>query len=340
MRNLRLTVNEVLRQLVLVACFVVLVIMGAGLLPFFAAQLVTALVILGFTPVLLHRRHLVRPRWTRSELRSLLVMTLPLAVSAVLTVLYFRILVILMSLLAGSATEVGFYVTSSRIVEIFLGLPVILVGVVLPVLSLAARNDEGRLFYVTQRMTQALALLGILLALGLGTGARPIVLLLGGDQYSGAVAVLQIQSVALVTIFVTGAWTTTLVSMTRTRELAICTGIGVLAVVALGAILIPPFGARGGAIAAVLADLAFCAAIYAALRRAGPGREFDIAPFARIAAAAIGPVLVAVASPLPATLNAVIVVLLFASLAAAFGAVPSELIDRLRRRPAKRTSPQ
>ena len=330
LRNGRLTVSEVLRQALLAACFLVLVLTDAPLLSFFAAQLVAAALVLLITPLLLYRRHLVWPQWTRSRLRELALMTLPLAISAVLSVLYFRILVIVMSLLENDSTAIGYYVTSTRIVELFLGLPSMLVGVVLPVLSVAARDDPGRLRYVTLRTTQAMFLLGVLVALVVGAGARPIVLLLGGDEYAGAVPVIQIQCIALVTIFVAGAWTTTLVGMGRARTLAVCTAIGVVAVVILGASLIPPFGAQGAAIAAVVGDVIFCGAAYAALRGAGPGRGLPPGPFARIAVAAIPALLVAVASPLPAVVNAAIVAMLFPLLAAALGGVPPELIDRLR----------
>jgi O-antigen/teichoic acid export membrane protein len=337
LRNDRLTLNEVLRQGVLVACFVALVVAGASLLPFFAAQLVAACIVLALTPLLLHRRHVVRPRWTPQRLRSLALMTLPLAVSAVLSVLYFRLLVIMMSLLEESAIQLGYYVTSARIVELFLGLPVVLVGVVLPVVSVAARDDRGRLEYVSARIAEVLALLGVLIALVLGAGARPIIVLLGGEEYAGAAPVLQIQCIALVTIFLSGAWTTTLVGMNRTLALAIGTAIGVAAVGVLGAVLIPPLGAEGGALAAVLADLIYCVVVYVSLRRAGPGRALRPGPLIRIAAAAVPPALIVVASPLPAAVDAVVVALLFPLLAVALGAVPPEVMDRLRailRRPA------
>ena len=107
LQNWRLTVNDVLRQALLVACYVVLVIAGAKLLPFFAAQLVAALLALLATPLLVGRRHRVRPRWTQSQIRALAARTLPLAVSTVLIAMYFRVLVILMSLLEPSANQVG-----------------------------------------------------------------------------------------------------------------------------------------------------------------------------------------------------------------------------------------
>jgi O-antigen/teichoic acid export membrane protein len=329
LRNGRLTINEILRQGVLLVGYVALVAAGASLLPFFAVQLVSAIVVLAVTPLLLHRRHLVRPRWTRARLHELTRMTLPLAVSAVLSVLYFRILVLVMSVLEDRATEVGYYVTSSRILEIFIGLPTILVGVVLPVVSVAARDDRVRLRYVTQRTTQVLALLGVLLALGLGIGARPVVLTLGGEQYAGAVGVLQIQCIALVTIFTCGAWTSTLVGMGRTRALAATTTIGVVAVVVLGAVLVPPLGAQGAAIAAVVADLVLCGATYVALSRSGLGHVLPAGPLMRIAGAALPPLALGVVSPAPPIVNAIVAAALFCVLAIVLRAVPSEVLERL-----------
>lgn len=330
LRNGRLTLNEVLRQVVLTGFFLALVIAGASLAAFFVAQLLAALVVLVFTPLLLHRHHFVAPRWGWTDLRELALMTLPLAVSSVLSVLYFRILVILMSLFEDSPSEVGYYVTSARIIEIFLALPVVLVGIVLPVLSVAARDDRERLRYVTLRMTQVLALLGVLFALILWVGARPLILILGGEQYVAAAPVLQVQCLALVTIFVTGAWTTTLVGMGRARILALGTALGVVSVTVLGSLLIPRLGAMGGGIAAVLGDLIFSAFIFAGLRRAGPGRGMSAGPFVRIAAAAVPAILVGLLSPLPALADAVVVAVLFPVCAYLAGAVPPEVSDRLR----------
>jgi O-antigen/teichoic acid export membrane protein len=330
LRNGRLTLNEVLRQAILLAGFLILVVAGASLAWFFTAQLAAAVVVMAITPLVLGRRHLVRPRWTPAQLRELTRVTLPLAISGVLSVLYFRLLVVLMSLLEDSAREVGYYVTSTRVVELFLALPMVLVSVVLPVLSVAARDDEGRLRYVTLRLAQALALLGVLVSLVLGAGAEPVIRLLGGDEYAGAAPVLQIQCIALITIFVVGGWTTTLVGMGSTRPLVVTTAIGVVAVLLFGLLLIPPLGAEGAAIAAVAGDLVFCAAVFVALRRAGPGRGLPPGPLLRVAAAALPALLVALASPLPAAADAVVVALLFPLLATLLGAVPPELTDRVR----------
>ena len=330
--NGRLTINEVLRPLALVVCFVVLVVIDADLLAFFAAQLVSAAIVLAATPALLQRHRLVAPRWTRDRLRALALTALPLALAAVLGVLYFRILVILMSVLEDSPREIGLFVTSSRVTEIFVGLPAILVGIVLPVLSVAAKDNEVRLNFVTQRTTQVLGLLGLLFALVLCIGAEPIITILGGEQYEGAAPVLQIQCIALVTIFITGAWTTTLVSMEHTRPLAWATLVGVVAVSVLGALLIPPYDAIGGAIAAVAGDVIFCSYVFVTLWRAGPGRALGAEPFLRAAAAAAPVVAFALLSPLPELVEALVAAVAFPLLALATGAVPVEIRDRVLRR--------
>ena len=330
LQNLKLAVNDVLRQLVLAVCFVVLSLAGASLLPFFAAQLAAALVVLLVTPFMVRREHLVRPRWVARELRALGTATLPLAIYGTLAVVYFRVLVILMSVLEPSALQVGYYVTSERVIEIFLGLPMMLVGVVLPVLSVSSRDDTARLQYVNFRMTQTMALIGVLLAVIIGTGARPILLVLGGRQYLAAADVLRIQGLALITVFVSSAWNTTLIGMGRTRALAICSAIGVVAVAIFGGAFIPIWHARGAAIAAVIADVILCAAIYAFVRRAGAARAFRASPFVRIALCAVPGVVIAAFSPLPAAINCVIATGAYIALAGPVGALPPELSDRIR----------
>ena len=154
LRNGRVAISETLRQGLLTAAFLVLALAGAALLSFFVAQLVAGVALLALTPLLLAREHMVRPRWGLQELRALTAVGLPVAVSTVLGVVYLRLLVVLMSLVSGSEREIGYYVTSTRIVELFVGLPFLLITVSLPVMTRAARDDEGRVNYVTARTTE------------------------------------------------------------------------------------------------------------------------------------------------------------------------------------------
>jgi O-antigen/teichoic acid export membrane protein len=330
MRNGMLAVNQIVTQGALLLGFAVLAAVGAGLVPFFAVQILVGVVLLAAVPLMISRAELVMPRWQSDRIRALARVGLPVAVASVLTVLYLRILVIVMSLVSDKANEIGYYVTSTRVLELVGGVPFLVVTIVLPVVTVAARDNQDRLVYMTSRTAQAMALAGILAALLLWTLAGPIVAVFGGPQYAPAAAVLRIQGFAAVTIFVTAAWQPALIGMHRVRSLVVALSAGVAAVVIAGLILIPPFQATGAAWAAVIGDVTLCLAVYVALRRAGKGEWFPVAPGVRIAAAMALAVGVGLIPGIPVAVRAVLVVVVFAGAAVALRSVPSELTDAFR----------
>jgi GT2 family glycosyltransferase/O-antigen/teichoic acid export membrane protein len=330
LRNGVIALVEVARQFVLVCSFVALAVGDAGLVPFFGAQIVVGIVLLAITPVLLASTHLVAPRWTPARIRALAAIGLPVAVATVLGVLYLRLLVVLMSVISTDEQEIGYFVTSTRVFEVVGGLPFLVGSVVLPVLTVIAREDYERLVYMTGRITQVMALGGMLVALVLWTLAEPLVVLLGGDQYEPAAPVLQIQCFAAITIFVIAAWQPTLFGLGRLRSSAVAMAVGLVTVLVAGLVLIPPLGATGAAIAAVAADAVLCVAVYVALRRAGPGPWFSGPMTARALGAALAALGVGLIQGIPDGVRAVLVVIVFGAAALVLRAVPSELTDAAR----------
>ncbi len=199
---------------------------------------------------------------------------LPVAVATTLGVIYLRVLVVLMSLVSGNEDEIGYYVTSTRIVELFIGLPFLLISVSLPVMTVAARDNE-RSTTSRPRTTEVVAL-GTLLVLVLAIAAEPLVVLLGGEEYRPAASVLRIQSLVLVPVFLAAAWTPTLLGMGRVKVLVAASAIGIAILIVAGLVLIPEFEADGAAAAAVAGDAAVCITTYAPARRAGPGRSISL----------------------------------------------------------------
>jgi len=336
LRNGALTANEVLRQAVLVTGFVIVVLAGGGLIAFFAVQAAAGLVLLAVVPLLLERHDRVRPRWARDELRKLAVVGLPVALSAVLTAAYLRVLVILMSLVSDDDEQIGLFVTSTRIFELVAALPVMLSVIVLPVLSVAARDDPGRLRYVVQQMTQLMAVGGALVTLVLVLAAEPILEILGGAEYAAAAPVLRVQSIALFTLFVTAAWSPTLIGMHRQVSVAGAVAVGLVIAIAGGLVLIPAGEAEGAAWAAAAADTFVLAACYLLLRRAGPGRELSLAFVPRLALAAAPALAVVLIPGLPAVADAIAGAAIFTALALALRIVPPEVTGLLSRRALSR----
>jgi O-antigen/teichoic acid export membrane protein len=329
LRNVALTSNEVLRQGLLMTSFVVLALAGAGLLAFFAIQVAVGVVLLAFAPFLLAPGDRVRPRWTRGELRKLAGVGLPVAVAAVLTAAYFRVLVIVMSLLSDDAEQTGLFVTSTRIFELVATLPVMLSVIVLPVVSVAARDDRARLRYVLQQMTQMMAVGGALVTIAIVLAAEPILRIIGGPEYIAAAPVLRIQSIAIFTLFITAAWSPTLIGMHRQGSVAIATGVGLLIALTAGVLLVPIAEAVGAAWAAAAADCFVLIAAYVLLRRAGPGRElrFTFAP--RLALAAAIALAIALVPGVPPLVDAVVAAGLYAAAAFLLRIVPSEILALL-----------
>jgi len=270
LRNGLLTVSEIVRQVILFVGIVALVAVGASLAPFFAVQIAVGAGGLLIVPFLVHRSYLTRPTLSREDWRRLAVTAFPVAVASVLTVLYVRLLVVFSSLLT-SAYQTGLFVTSARITEMLGGLALLLSGVILPVATVAARDDRGRLRYVLVHTTKVSLLVGGLLSLVVAVAAHPIVVLLGGHAFAPAASVVRLQAPMVLTIFLVYPWTSFLIADGRRRDLVRCMLTGLVLVTVTGLILISQLDARGAALAAVGADAALAVTIVLAVRRVGDG---------------------------------------------------------------------
>jgi O-antigen/teichoic acid export membrane protein len=333
--NGRVAVSEVIRQSLLVAGIIALSVAGVGLQGFFVNQLAAGLALVLISPLIVGRENITLPHWNWQRSRTLLRDAAPLAVVSVLGTVYFRVLVIVTSLLA-SDRETALFVTSSRVFELLIGLPLLMTGVVLPVITVAARDDPGRLRYVTQKLTEVAFLAGALICLVLIIGSRPILVLLGGDQYGAVAPVLRLQAPMIITLFLISAWNPALIALHRQRALAIATSLGLVASVASGIVLISLFDARGAAVASVLAELVTCSGVLIALRRAGPGRDVSLRWLPRALLVVIAAGGAGAACPGPDSVRTVAAVAVFLALAATLRLLPHELLHTIGRHPSDR----
>ncbi len=270
LRIVTLTTVEVLRHVLTLAGVGVAVALGASLAVFFGVQVAVAVILLPVT-VWLARVGVRRARTVRRDLLARLVReTLPLAVAVAMGVLYVRVLVVLVSLLS-TERQTGLFGTSFRIFEMLLIAPSILLSVALPLLSVAKEDDEQRLRYGLQRMTEAALLFSALLVVGIGILAEPAIELIGGDEYADAAPVLRVQALALVPLFLGQAWQLGLVAGRAQRALAVTNGLALALVLVLGLVLVPAYGAMGASWAAVGAETVLAALLWLALTRVGKG---------------------------------------------------------------------
>jgi O-antigen/teichoic acid export membrane protein len=323
------TAFEVARAALTFIGVAILVAVGTGLLPFFGVQAAVGAVVLAATPLVLPRAGLV-PGVDRVVTRMLVREALPLAAALAMNVVYFRVLVILTSLLA-SEQATGYFGTSFRIFEVLFGLPLLVLSVALPVLSVAGHEDEERLRYSVQRLTEVALLVSVLLVLVIVAVAEPAIVFLAGDDFRGAAPVLQIQAVALIPVFLGQTWQLALVSIRRQSALAWATGTALVVVIALGLVLIPAYEATGAAVAAVLAESVLALLLLWFLHRLRPAvmPSFRFVPRVALAGALATPFLFVPISGVAAAAAAGVVFVAAVYLA---GVLPPELIAAFRRR--------
>jgi O-antigen/teichoic acid export membrane protein len=324
-----LALVDFLRQVVTLTGVGMLVILGSRLTPFFAVQIVVGVMMVSSVPLLTHTSGLVRPRFDRDELAALLRRTLPLAAAIVIGQVYFRLVIVIMSI-ASDARQTGYFGGSLRAMEALANVPILVAAVALPMLAAAARDNRARLRYVIGGLSEGAVIAGVTLVLVTVRAAEPIMTLIGGHRFTPSGAVLRIQMGSLMFIALYQIWTVSLVALGRQRVLISANLCGLLGLAVGAALLVPAFGAQGGAVASVLGDALLASVLYLRLRASVGRVGVRGVIIARTAAAA------AIASPLllitglPDLAAAALTILVFGGVGHAIGMVPPEVRDAFR----------
>jgi O-antigen/teichoic acid export membrane protein len=328
LKNAGIAMVELLRSFVVMVGVALLVVAGAKLDAFLAIQILVGLCVLAVVPLLVGRVGVVRPHFDRVVQRELLRTALPISAALVLGQIYFRLVIVLMSLISNSK-QIGYFGGSLRAMEALVALPILVAAVALPVMTSAAKaGNLPRLRYAIEGLSEGAIIAGMLIILVTIRAADPVMRVIGGAEFEPAGNVLRIQVVALLFIALYQIWTVALVALGRQRQLIITNALGLLAVAVFAAILVPPLGAKGGAIASVAADIVLAGLIYWRLH-ISTGRVTVRMGFllrVTVAALAAGAALLLPIGDIPASIVAAVV---FLGVGFAVGMVPKELRDVL-----------
>jgi O-antigen/teichoic acid export membrane protein len=322
------TILEFLRQLVLVVGIVVLVLTGATLVPFLALLIPASLVSVAMTVWLVRGEVPLRPSFDWGEWRVLIRDVLPYAAIVLVSVIYFRLALIVLSLVS-STRETGYYGASFRVTEVLISIPQLAAASAFPIFVRAAHNDPERLAYGVGRMLHAMIVLGVGLALVLALGAPFVIDVVAGPDFAPAAGVMRIQVVTLLVVFLVVTLNYALLSLRRHRTMLVIAG-GALVVNAVGAGLLgAAHGARGAALATMVADVIGLGATGWALWRIGlpVGRWLTVIPRVALAAA---PAAAAWFAPVPDVAKAAIGGGVYGAMVLILRAIPEELWVELR----------
>ena len=324
-----LSTLDFLRQATFVGLVVVLVLVGAGLLPFLAVTIPASLVLLVVSVPLVRGIAPLLPRFERSEWLAVLRLVGLYAAAAAAGTIYVSAVIVTTSLV-GTAEESGYLGAAFRVFVILAGIPMLLVSTAFPVLARAAHTDSERLQYAFQRLVDIALIVGTWMALGTIFGADAAIAIVAGPDFEPAVPVLQIQGAALVSSFlaITGGFV--LISMRRHVALLVGNAVGLAAAVVLTTTLVREFGAEGAAWATLVAET-LIVVLYGAvlLGRRLVHYDLELPPRVLVAAALAATVAFL---PFGSIVLVVASTVVYWSVLFALRGVPHEVIDALLRR--------
>lgn len=316
------------RQLMIAAFVVALVLLGAGLLPFLATAGVAAAVVLVPTAVLVRRIIPLRPSFDAGQWRALIGPVLTYSAAVAASTLYFRVAIVLVSVLA-SARELGFFSVSFRVVEVLFTIPGLLVGAAFPIFARAAREDPARLGYALSRVFEVSLLVGVWVALSLAIGAHLAIQIVGGTHFLPAAKVLAVQGTAVGATFVSAVWGYGMLSM-HLHRLILVYNLAMLALVAaVVAALVPLDGAQGAAIGTAAVELAGAVASGLLLVRGRPHLVPRLKSLPRVALAAALGATPALAGGLPVVVRLILSTAIYAIALVSLKALPAELYEAI-----------
>lgn len=259
------------RQLATAAALIVLVLMDASIVVLLAASIPVGVVALGVTGRLIRGALSLRPAFHPSRWGPLLRETAIFALAVAINSLYFRITLVIMSVVATGA-QTGYFAISLRMTEVLIGVPAMLFGAIFPVIARAVHTDRPRFDRATVRMFELGVIVGAFVAMCVVLAAPFLVQILTGSMDHPSVPVLRIQAAGLLLTFVASATGYPLLSLRRNRALLVANLGSLVVAVTLTLLLASDHGAQGAATAAVCAELTLASLNVAFLLRAGGPR--------------------------------------------------------------------
>jgi O-antigen/teichoic acid export membrane protein len=320
--------GELLRQVVNVGLLVALALAGARLLPLLAVAIPASAVSLAFTVPLVLRYTSLRPSFHVGRWWRLLREAIPWAVVAAVSIVYFRVAIVLMSLIADPV-QTGYFATSFRITEVLVAIPLLVVSAAFPIIARAARDDAERFAHASGRIFELALLAGTWLVLCLEVGAGFAIHVIAGGKADPSIAVLRIQGLALIASFAIVACGFPLLSMHRHRAV-IYSNLGALAIsAALTLALVPSLGARGAAIAAVVAETALAITTALVLMRSQRAVRLPLSAIPVAALAGGAGLLVGLLTPIHPLLEVLLASAVYFGVLRALGRFPGEVRELL-----------
>ena len=171
-----------------------------GIIPIIWAMAIAALVNFAFVFFFTRKFTKVTLAFDKDKWKKILKQALPVGASIIFTLVYFRIDTVMLSLMKPAA-HVGIYGLSYKVLESLIFFPAMFIGFFVPILSRYIVNNKEKFKKVFQVALDTIILAIVPLVAGVLMVALPVVIFLGGVEFSESSNVLRVLSGAIGLIF-------------------------------------------------------------------------------------------------------------------------------------------
>ncbi len=193
--------------------------------------------------------------------KKLIKATIPIAASIVLTLIYFKIDSIFLSIPAinnnslNPMSDVGIYGIAYKILEGLIFFPAMFVGLIMPLLSASAFNDKERFKKIFQKTLDILFVFIVPLIIGILMLSTQIVVLIGGKDFSASAGPLNVLAIAIGFIFLGNLFGNSIIALNKQKMGAWIYFTGMIFNIVTNLIFIPRYRYLGAAWTTTITEL-------------------------------------------------------------------------------------
>jgi len=249
-------IAETVSRIILVAGIYLSIKSGYGLNGILWATVISAGFNFVISYLLATKYHLLKPAFDFSLWKEIIKKSWPLAVTIVLNLLYLKTDTLILSLIKTPG-EVGLYGAAYRIIDVLTTLPYMFAGIILPILT--ASWFEARKEYfaaVLQKSFDLMAIFSIPIIAGTLVLAKPLIVLVSGNDFIESGLILKILIFALAAIFLGCMFAHAVIAIGRQKEMIGPYIFVSVSSVILYLIFIPNFSYFGAAAVTIYSEVA------------------------------------------------------------------------------------
>ena len=233
---------------------ILVVIFDWGIIGFTATYLFDAIIVAVLLKVWYKKRKKLKFKFSLEYAKRILSKCWYVAISGLMVTLYMRIDQVMLGSMLDNKTENGIYSAAVRIAEIWYFVPTAIISAFQPAIVMKKKHSEEQYEKTMQRLYDIVAIVGIAFGILITLFGDIAVQILYGDEYKGATSILKISVWAGLFATLGTARSVWLVNENLQKYSLIYTSVGCVTNIVLNYFLIPKIGARGAAIATLIAQ--------------------------------------------------------------------------------------